>query len=261
MNKKKYILIFSILIFLFASCNKSVRYIYDGEQDVDSTYMYQVKSSKYKLKPNDVLHIQISTTDEEISKLFKVGDLGGNNSRSNNGGEFYLSGFTVNDTGYVQVPILGFIPAAGKTVAEFREDVTRRTHEYLTDAIVNVKFVSFKISFLGEVNRKGPIYIYQDNIDILEAVARAGGVTEYANIKKVTVVRKEEDKRIVYNLDLSDRNLLTSQKFYLYPDDIIIIEPVKAKIAQVNIKEYMFFLSAISSALTTVVLVLNLLGQ
>jgi len=258
MNRKTYIFILGILIIISSSCNKRVRYIYKKDTNQDTIYTYNVSSSKYKLKSNDVLHIQISTTDEDISKLFQVGDLSGNNSRSNNGGEFYLSGFTVNDTGYVQIPILGSLPAEGKTVAEFRSDVTSKTHEYLNDAIVNVKFVSFKISFLGEVNRKGPVYIYQDNIDILEAVARAGGVTGYADLSKVTVVRKGENQRIVYQLDLSDRELLTSQKFYLYPDDIIIVEPIKAKIAQMNIRDYLFFLSAFSSALTTVVLIINL---
>lgn len=259
MNRKTYIFILSVFIIFSSSCNKRVRYIHKKEKNnQDTIYTYNINSPKYRLKPNDVLHIRINTTDEKINKLFKIGNESNNNNRSNNGGEFYLSGFTVNDSGYVQVPILGTLKAAGKTVPEFRNIITSKTHEYLNDAIVNVKFVSFKISFLGEIRRPGPSYIYQDNIDILEAVARAGGVTEYADLSKVTIVRKEEDKRMVYKLDLSDRELLSSQKFYLYPDDIIIVEPIKAKIAQMNIRDYLFFLSAFSSALTTVVLILNL---
>jgi len=258
MNRKIFIFILGILIIFSSACNKRVRYIYKKDKNQDTVYTYNVNSNQYRLKTNDVLHIRINTTDENINKLFVIGNQSGNNSRSNSGGEFYLSGFTVNDTGYVQVPILGTLPAAGKTVSEFRTDVTSKTHEYLNDAIVNVKFVSFKISFLGEIRHPGPIFIYQDNIDILEAIARVGGVSEYADLKKVTIVRKEKDKRIVYKLDLSNRELLTSKKFYLYPDDIIIVEPIKAKIAQMNIRDYLFFLSAFSSALTTVVLILNL---
>ncbi len=261
MIKKILIFFIAAFVILVSSCNKRVRYIHKKNQEKDTIYSYNVNSGKYKLKPNDVLHIKINTTDENINKLFKIGNEAGNNNRGNNGGEFYLSGFTVNDTGYVQIPILGILPAAGKTVSEFRSDVTSKTHEYLNDAIVNVKFVSFKISFLGEVNHAGPIYIYQDNIDILEAIARVGGITGYADLTKVTVVRKEKDKRIVYQLDLSKRELLTSQKFYLYPDDIVIVEPIKAKIAQMNIRDYLFFLSALSSALTTSVLIINLLGK
>lgn len=261
MKLKSYIFFLVIFIIFSSSCNKRVRYIYKKDQKQDSTYSYKVNSGEYRLKPNDLLHIKIITTDEKINKLFQIGDLSGNNSRSNNGGEFYLSGFTVNDSGYVQVPILGSIPAAGKTVPEFRSDVTSKTHEYLNDAIVSVKFVSFKISFLGELKREGPIYIYQDNIDILEAVARAGGVSEYGNMKKVMVIRKGENERIVYKLDLTNRELLSSEKFYLYPDDIIIVEPIKAKIAQMNLRDYMFFLSAFSSALTTGILILNLVKK
>ncbi len=258
MNRKSYIYLILIFFIFSSSCNKRVRYIYKKDQKQDSIYSYKINSGEYRLKPNDLLHINIMTTDEKINELFQIGDLSGNNSRSNNGGEFYLSGFTVNDSGYVQVPILGSIPASGKTVPEFRSDVTYKTHEYLNDAIVSVKFVSFKISFLGELKKEGPIYIYQDNIDILEAVSRAGGVSEYGNMKEVTIVRKGENERLVYKLDLTKRELLSSNKFYLYPDDIIIVEPINAKIAQMNLRDYMFFLSAFSSALTTGILILNL---
>ncbi|MCF6366006.1 MAG: polysaccharide export protein [Bacteroidales bacterium] len=247
-----------ILVMLSTSCNRRIRYIYKENQKNDTVYLYNVKSEPYKLKPNDVLHVKINTTDPEINKLFRLDEAGSSQNRSNNGGEFYLTGFTVNDSGYVQIPILGSILAENKTVQEFRSDVTEKTYKYLNNAIVNVKFVSFKISFLGEVNNEGSVFIYQDNIDILEAVSRAGGITEYGNMSKVTVVRKENNKRLVYNLDLTKRELLSSNKFYLYPDDIVIVEPIKAKIVQMNFRDYLFFFSALSSALTTTVIVISL---
>jgi len=256
-----YLIVAFILLMFSSSCNRRIRYIYKKDQKNDTVYLYNVKSEPYRLKSNDVLHIKINTTDPDINKLFTLDEAGSSNSRSNSGGEFYLNGFTVNDSGYVQVPILGSIPAKDKTVQEFRSDVTKKTYEYLNNAIVNVKFVSFKISFLGEINNEGSIFIYQDNIDILEAISRAGGITEYGNMSKVTVVRQENNKRLVYKLDLTKRELLTSNKFYLYPDDIIIVEPIKAKIVQMNFRDYLFFFSALSSALTTTVIVINLFGN
>lgn len=261
MNKLTSTIIILILMIVASSCNRRIRYIYKKDQKQDSTYVYQNQSEEYRLKTNDVLHVKINTTDPEINKLFILDNQGGSQNRSNSGGEFYLTGFTVNDSGFVQVPILGSIPAQGKTIQEFRSDVTAKTHEYLNDAIVNVKFVSFKVSFLGEVNQEGAIFIYQDNIDILEAMARVGGITSYGNMNEVTVVRKDNNKRLVYKLDLTERELLSSNKFYLYPDDIIIVEPIKAKIAQMNFKDYFFFLSAISSVLSTTVIVISLFGN
>lgn len=261
MNRLSFLSILIIILVFASSCSRRVRYIYKENQQIDSVYSYPVKSKKYKLKPDDILQIKIITTEPDINKLFQIDEQNNNTNQNLNGGSFYLSGFTVNDTGFVQIPVIGTLKAAGKTVSEFRNEVTSKTHEYLKDAVVNVKFVNFKISFLGEVNNKGPIYIYQDNIDILEAVSRAGGITDYANMKDITVVRKEKNKRIVYKLDLSKRELLTSEKFYLYPDDIIIVEPINAKIAKINIKDYIFFISALSSAISTTVLILNIFAK
>ncbi len=261
MNRPTFLLIVIVLMIFSSSCNRRIRYIFNKDQKVDTVYKYQVQSEPYKLKSNDVLHVKINTTDEDINKLFQIDNQQSNNSRNNSGGEFYLTGFTVNDSGYVQIPILGSIPAQGKTVQEFRSDVTLKTFEYLNDAIVNVKFVSFKVSFLGEVNNEGSIFIYQDNIDILEAIARAGGISEYGNLSNVTVIRQEKDERLVYKLDLTKRELLTSNKFYLYPDDVIIVEPVKAKMVQMNFRDYLFFFSALSSTLTTTVIVINLFSS
>lgn len=261
MARKSFIPIIIVILLFASSCNRRVRYIYKEDQKTDSVYSYNVKSEMYKLKPNDVLHIKIITTEPDINKLFEIGEQNNNANQFQNGGSFFLSGFTVNDSGYVQVPILGNIKAEGKTVGEFRNDVTSKTHDYLKDAIVNIKFVSFKISFLGEIQNKGSIYIYQDNIDILEAVSRAGGVTDYADMRDVTVVRQENGKRLVYKLDLTQRELLTSEKFYLYPDDIIIVDPIKAKIAQMNVRDYFFFFSALSSAISTTALVISLFSK
>jgi polysaccharide export outer membrane protein len=107
----------------------------------------------------------------------------------------------------------------------------------------------------------GTQYVYQDNIDILEALARAGGVSEYADMRNVTVVRQKNDKRLVYKLDLTERDILTSEKFYLYPDDIVIVEPIKAKIAQMNVRDYFFFFTSLSSVLSTTVIIINLLSN
>ncbi len=255
------VLIIIIVVFFTSSCNRRIRYIYKENQQIDSVYSYPVKSEKYKLKPEDILQIKIITTDPDINALFQIDKQTNNVNQNISNGNFYLTGFTVNDTGYVQIPVLGSIKASGKTVSEFRKDVTSTAHKYLKNAIVNVKFVNFKISFLGEVNNKGPIFIYQDDIDILEAISRAGGVTDYADMKNITVVRKKNDSRIVYKLDLTKRELLTSEKFYLYPDDIVIVEPINAKIAKINLKDYIFFISAFSSALSTTVLILNLFSN
>ena len=256
MNKIYFLTVITISVLIFSSCTRKMKYIYKEEKLSDSIHVYNVKSEKYKLKSYDVLNIKIVTTEPKINELFEINGQKNNSNQSES--SLYLSGFSVNDSGYVQIPIIGTLKAAGKTVTQFRSELTKKTHEFLKEAIVNVKLVSFKISFLGEVNNKGPVYIYQDNIDVLEAVSRAGGVTDYADMKNVTVIRNSQNKRLVYKLDLTRRELLTSEKFYLYPNDIIIVDPVKSKIARINFQDYFFFFSALSSALSTTALILSI---
>ena len=92
--KSKYILISSVIFIFFASsCNRKVRYIYKEDQKQDSIYIYPVKSEPYRLKPNDVLHIKIVTTEPDINALFKIDEQNNDLNRNSNGGNFYLSGF------------------------------------------------------------------------------------------------------------------------------------------------------------------------
>lgn len=249
-----------ISVIVLSSCN-NLRYIYSGDNTnkADSVYVYKNKVEQYKLKPNDVLHIKIITRNEKLNNIFAVDKQANDLNRNNNGGAFYLTGFTVSDSGYIQIPTIGKLHVAGKTMPEVRKLIKEEADKYLTNSILNIKLVSFKISFLGEVNAPSTLYIYQESIDILEALARVGGISSTGDMRNVMVRRPIPDGYKVYRMDLTKRELLESQKFYLYPNDIVIVEPRRGKRFRENTQDFTFILSVVSSTITTFLLVMTLI--
>ena len=252
-----------ILAFVFglliasASCGRNTRYLYKKEKrnTPDTTIVFHNAPLEYHIQPYDVLYLNIQTTNEEINKYFAQ-----DAERSQMGdNRFYLSGYTVNDTGYIQVPVLGMFQVQGKTIKETREEIQERTATYVIDAIVNVKFVDFKITMLGEVPGQGVNYIYQEKIDILEAVARSGGVKSSGNKKNVIVLRETDTGKKMFRIDLTDRDLLTSDKFYLYPNDMIIVEQrqIKRFIGD-NLRDFSSILSIMTTTISTTFLIISL---
>ncbi len=255
----KRIILFIIVIgslWMMFSCNSKTRYLYKKEKrnTPDTTYVFHNAPLEYKIQPYDVLYIQIQTVKDEIDNYFQS-----DSEREQMGdNRFYLSGYTVNDTGYIQVPVIGDFYAQGKTIKELRTEITKRVEEYLTEPIVIVKFVDFKITVLGAVGKQGVMYIYQEKIDILELISRVGGITPNGNFRNVMILRETEQGKLMFRVNLNDRDLLTSEQFYLYPNDMIIVEERQfRKFTSEGLRDFLTILSTVTSTLTTAILVLN----
>jgi len=249
--------ILSIFIISFYSCNNKTRYLYKKQKrsTPDTTYSFHNAPLEYKIQPYDVLYLSIKTTNEDINQYFAQDD-----ERERMGdNRFYFSGYSVNDTGYIQVPVLGFIKVEGNTIREARQSVQKKADEYVIDAIVNVKFVDFKISILGEVPNQGVQYVYQEKIDILEAIARAGGISNNGNKRNVIILRETDKGKEMFRVNLNDRDILLSENFYLYPNDMIIVEerPIRKFISE-NLRDFGVVLSITSTTLTTTLIILSL---
>jgi polysaccharide biosynthesis/export protein len=117
-----------------------------------------------------------------------------------------------------------------------------------------VRLVNFQVAVLGEVNTPGNFTIDKDQINIFQALGLAGGIKDYANIKKVKLVRQTLKGADVYTLDLRDKAILQSDYYYLQPNDIIYIEPFKAKAYLYTQFPYSVFLSLASISISILIL-------
>jgi polysaccharide export outer membrane protein len=242
---------------LFSSClSNRIKYIQDKDEAFERISEYENKPKEYKLQPEDILYIKITSTNKEINEYFNQDSR--NNTSNLQNSNFYLDGFTVNDSGYVQVPVLGEIMVEGLNMKEVSNLVQQKTDEHLNNATVNVKLVSFYLTFLGEVGSQGRMTVLQDDINILDAIALAGGINDYGDKRNILVVRKTLNGTKTFHVDLTERNLLSSEKYYLLPNDMIIVEPLRNKTFRMSIMDYTMVLTTVTSTITMVLLIMNL---
>ncbi len=252
---KRVLILFPLLIILFSSCSRHIKYIQDKEKEQkEEPKEYITTPNEYKLQPYDYLYVDIKTTNKEVNELFETistsRSTGGNGNQG--GQDFFFTGYLVTDSGYVNVPILGDFLIAGKTISEVRTMITDRTHEISKEAIVNVRLTSFNITFLGEFSQTGTVSFFQERVTVLDAVASAGGISSYGSLTKVMVLRKYGNKYVTYHIDLTDIKLLEQEGFYLQPNDLLYAQPRKIAILRRNISDYSVFLTLLTTTLTTV---------
>jgi len=249
-------LLFTIVtIIALSSCNRRAQLLYVN--NISNENLKTQSIPQYLLKPGDVLYIQIITQDPNVSNLFNNRGFGNypqstifSNETSN-----YLYGYSLNDSGKVQLPVLGTLKLSGLTTSQCRDTVQKRTGKYLNDGIAVVKLLSFKVTILGEVKNPGVKTNLKDNLTIFEGLGLAGDLTDYAERTNVLLMRQTPDGVKSFHVNLQDKNILFSEAYYLVPNDILVVEPRKGKLLSMNSPNIAIYLSIVS----TTILLLNYL--
>lgn len=245
--------ILGILIAL-SSCTSHKQLVYLGDlKDETSEGFYPKSRPEYRIQTRDILYIKVYSLNEEITNQINQTIGPYQQNLFQNETSLFINGYTVSDSGYVEIPVLGIIHVENLTINEALQAIRNRTNQYLKDATVIVKLISFKFSVVGEVNRPGTYNNYNSQLTVLEAISMAGDITEYGNRKKVLVLRPSENGTATFRLDLTKSNILTSDGFFLLPNDIVYVEPIQSKSFRINTPTFSLVLTSIS----TLILVLN----
>lgn len=202
---------------------------------------------QYRVQPGDVISIEISSTVASQMELFnqKFEDKQAESSNPE------LNGYLIGKDGNIDLPLAGIIHVDSMTVTQINEAVKSRLKEYIDYAYVKTRLASFSITILGEVKSPGVKVISNENINILQALGIAGDLIETGNRKKVRIIRKEWNKNKVITLDISDKKLISSEYYYLMPNDIVYVEPLKVKALRINIPT----ISLVTSTLALLLLI------
>jgi polysaccharide biosynthesis/export protein len=250
--------VFGVVLFLLPSCYSNKRLVYLQDKDFNEVKSMVVENSKslYRLQPNDILSVQIkSSAETEISNIFNVGSI--QNAIMASPGNFFLEGYSVDNTGKITLPVLGELPVKGLSLDEVQALIQTHADKFLKNATVLVKLTSFKITILGEVKSPGHYFIYNNQATILEALGMAGDLTPYGNRKGVKLIRQVPAGSEVVMLDLTNASLLESDFFYMYPGDVLYVEPLRARTKRSNFE----ILSLVFSAVTTAVLIMSYINS
>lgn len=234
-------LIFSFLIvLLFASCASQKRISY--LQDIPDTYSSTVGIQQGGVvRTGDWISILISSKDIELAQMFNLpvisSSLTGNGITS--GGSNRISGYLVDGNGCIDFPQLGTIEIKGLTLVELSALVKKKiiTGGYINDPVVTVQYMNFNVSVMGEVVRPGVFNASTGRVTILEALSMAGDLTIYGKRENVKVIREENGERTVASLDLRSKQIFSSPYYYLQQNDVVYVEPNKARSGQREINQ------------------------
>ncbi len=245
-NIRKALLLF-VVTAIITSCNRKAQLLY--MRDVQNEVIATAQSQPYRLRPGDVLSVQIITQDPDISRLFNINPSGIGYNAFTSEASTYVNGFSINDSGFIHLPVLGKIEIDSLSTREAQARIQVETEKYLKDGLAIVKLLSFKVTVIGEVKRPGTYTNFNDNLNIFEAIGLAGDLSDYGQRSNVLVLRKTPQGIKTFRLNLHDKSLITSEGFYLLPNDTVIVEPRNGKIMALNTPNISLFLSVVTTAL------------
>ena len=225
------------VVVLCTSCasSKKVVYLQDvvplKQQDIEQKYEVYIHN-------DDLLAIMVNSKNPELALPFNMPmvtyKLG-----SESGGQQRVLGYLVDTNGDIDFPILGKLHVAGLTRLQLTDMIKQRLidEDLIKDPIVTVQFLNYKVSVMGEVNRPGSFNISGDRITLLEALSMAGDLTIYGRRDRVAVIREKDGKRTILMHDLRSSDIFNSPCYYLQQNDIVYVEPNKAKAGQSEINQ------------------------
>ncbi|MBL7818000.1 MAG: polysaccharide biosynthesis/export family protein [Saprospiraceae bacterium] len=208
-----------------------------------------------KLQANDVLAVLITSPDGGV--LATPYNIVPTQQGTQISSSVSPATFLINSEGLIDLPTIGTLKAGGLTIKEVREEIIKRVSKDIVNPSVNVRLINFKISVLGEVAQPGTIQVTSERITILEALAQAGDFTPYSNRRHVMVIRERNGVREIGELDLKDTKFFVSPYYFLQQNDVIYIEPIKGKIAQIQ-QPINTYLQPVSVGLTIIGLLIAL---
>lgn len=231
--RPKYLLAWALLILGMSGCvsNKKIVLLQDkdaaspAEALVDHTY--EATTAALTLQSGDIITVAID--HNQLTKALEEG-IKQNDERINRAVEHpYLIGFTVSSGGEVDLPVIGKVEVGGLTLEGAQEAVRKLANNVYSDPSVKVFLLNFNVSVVGEVARPGRYPMYNERVNVLEALAMAGDMTTLADRSRVRIVRTRDGGNHLYHLDLIDEKTLAGKNFYLQPNDVIIIDPLKRR--------------------------------
>ena len=246
-----------VVLLLLTGCigKRNLNYLDDRSLSTSSSKLFENRKFEYRVQVNDVLSIRVMGLDEQTHRFFNVE--GQNAIQGMNDASLYVNGFSVDKNGQVQLPTVGKIKVQGLTVGEAQELVQRKINEYFTNATVILKLVSFRVSVLGDVQRPGSYFIYNNQITVLEALAIAGGPNEFGDKSHIQLVRQTDRGVQAIYVDMSGSDVLSSEYYYLLPNDVIYVPTLRARAGRLNLDLLTILLSTLSTAAVVFTVIQN----
>ena len=237
---------FSICM-LLASCSSSNKISYNPVYFTAGADTIVAVQKERVIHPFDLLTIQVysKTPNQEQAAIFNIysspvssmrESLAGTSGTTGVSGAYApLLGYRVNESGDIEMPVIGTINTSGLTIYQLQEYISKKVANYVKDPAVVVHYQQFDVNVLGEVRVPGIKKFSTDKVTILDAIGASGDLSDFGKRSNVTVIRSEAGKEVFYKVDLRDRSVFKSPVYLLQPNDIVYVSPTTYKLENLNI--------------------------
>jgi polysaccharide export outer membrane protein len=230
----KYLILIFVLFFVCIACSNQRKFTYFKDVS-DTASQFNIADTGYKpviIKGDDLLQINISSPNPEANTFFiSPGASAANGNGTTASSSSNTNTYLVDKEGGIDLPLVGRVTVIGLNTVQAKNVIKKVVSPYLKDPIVTVRLLNFKVTVLGEVNKPGDYIVPNERVSLLDAVGMAGDLTIYGRRDNVLLIREHEGKKTLTRLNLNYSTLFQSPYYYLQQNDIIYIEPNKAKAA------------------------------
>ncbi|RXJ45955.1 polysaccharide biosynthesis/export family protein [Gelidibacter gilvus] len=252
--KTPFIIILVLSIALATSCATPKDLVYFQDEPLSAGY---IDSSPEQLiyKPDDILTINVSAADPIAAQPFNLALISASEDLVNVSGGSRQQTYLIDYNGNIEFPVLGTLHIAGMTRIELTEMLKEKISEYAKDPIINIRLVNFTVTIIGEVGNPGTYTIQDERISLPEALGMAKDLTIYGKRQNVLLIREVDGKKKFAKIDLTSVNAISSPLYYLQQNDVIVVEPNKAKIRSSSYNQNNSVLISAIGTLTTIIAV------
>lgn len=244
-------LIISVSI-VVSSCVTNKKLIYLQQEQISGDTIIKLSDTIsmvtpliYKILPNDNIYVRVVTPDPQWANMFNALPTSASMNISPESAQ--LLSYPVEVDGTIELPYIGKFHAAGKTLFEIKIELDAALKKFISDAAVTVRLVNNYVSVIGEVHQPGRYPIYKDRMNVFEVLALAGDLGQFSNRKNVQIIRRSLSGNIIKRFSLLDRSIMSSEFFYVLPNDVIYAPPRTGKFFDMTAFPYSILLSTITS--------------
>jgi polysaccharide export outer membrane protein len=248
-----------ILLFTQSGCVSNAR-LTNFKNLNDTSFSLINNNFQSTIQKGDILYIGVTSSNPLEASAFNSN----NTIIAQNGGINVMPlnttpGQLITEDGTIALPYIGHVFAKGKTTTQLSQDIVNLVTPFLKDPIVSVRFMNFKVTVLGEVNRPGVINVTNERISVLEAIGSAGDFTAFSKRNNILLIRDSAGLQVFKRFSLEDKSIFSKSFYFLQPNDVIYIEPNNVK--SFSTSNIPIVLPTIISALSFLVLIINQLNK
>lgn len=252
-----------ILSAFLTSCipHKDIVYLQNRDVATDTLQMMVEQQKPYRVQINDILNIRIKVLDQENVSIFNP--IGEGNLNASAAERAYFDGFTVDTHGTIRIPELGSITVLGFTTSEIESLIKNRLLEEqfkeTANMFITVKLSGLRYTAMGEVKSPGSQILFQERVNIFQAIANVGEIDITGDRRDVLIIRQYPQGQEIHHLDLTDVNVMHSPYYYIQPNDLIYVKPLKQKTWGTGTtgRETLTAIVSVVSLLTTTILLIT----